>query len=226
VLALVLVPDPGDVPQDAERHERVVAALVLDQDVHERVLPVERRGEQDIGVPPFQGLVNEAARDRGQLGQVQPGRDARGQDRAQLGRGVGGHGEDPAEHRVMRGGHPARLPTAGFRPGRGRRAATGIRLICHAPHRTGPHRHSAAAQRSREDLQQPGTAIPAPAASAPPGALSDRTLPGLVDVFEENPAAEAATLGTLAVRFRHDVFPGHLVGCGQGFEYFQYISQL
>jgi GMC oxidoreductase len=55
VLALVPVPDPGDVAQDAEGHERVVAALVLDQDVHERVLPVERHGEQDIGVLRVRG---------------------------------------------------------------------------------------------------------------------------------------------------------------------------
>ena len=50
-------------------------------------------------------------------------------------------------------------------------------------------------------------------------------LPGLVDVFEEDPVAEAPALGALAVRFRHDVFPAHVVGHGEGLEHFQDVGQ-
>jgi hypothetical protein len=40
----------------------------------------------------------------------------------------------------------------------------------------------------------------------------------LVDVFEEDPLAEAAALGALTVRFRHDVLPAHFVGRGEGLD--------
>jgi hypothetical protein len=95
----------------------------------------------------------------------------RRQHRAQLGRGVRGHAEDPAEHRVVRAVRAAQLLTAGFRPGRGRRPATGVRLICHAPHRTGPRRHSTAAQHTAPAKAR--TRSPAPAVNAPSGTLYD-----------------------------------------------------
>jgi len=47
---------------------------------------------------------------------------------------------------------------------------------------------------------------------------------GLVDVFEEDPVVEAAALGALAARLGHDVVPAHVVGCGEGLEYFQDVG--
>jgi hypothetical protein len=65
-------------------------------------------------------------------------------------------------------------PNERFDDQRDDRAATGVRLICHAPHRTGPHRHSAAARRApAETSRQPGTASPASAADAPPDGPCD-----------------------------------------------------
>ena len=46
-------PRSGSRTATPERHQRVVAALVLDQDVDEGVSSVERRGEQHVGVPPL-----------------------------------------------------------------------------------------------------------------------------------------------------------------------------
>ncbi len=48
--------------------------------------------------------------------------------------------------------------------------------------------------------------------SHPIQGASARTLPTLLDVFEEDPVLEAAPLGALAARFRHDVFPAHVMG--------------
>jgi hypothetical protein len=47
----------------------------------------------------------------------------------------------------------------------------------------------------------------------------------LIDVFEEDPVIEAATLGAFAARFRHYVLPAHVVGGGEGLEYFQDVSE-
>jgi hypothetical protein len=50
---------------------------------------------------PSQFGVDEAARDPGQLVQVEPAGQPGGEYRLQLGGGVGGFAEDPAEHRVV-----------------------------------------------------------------------------------------------------------------------------
>jgi hypothetical protein len=77
---------------------------VFHQQVDVGVPAVQRRGEQQVRVPPLQRLVDKARRHRGQPPQVYPGRQVRRQDGPQLGRGVLGHAEDPAEHRVVRRG--------------------------------------------------------------------------------------------------------------------------
>ena len=58
----------------------------------------------------------------------------------------------------------------------------------------------------------------------PPEMVRTVMLLGLVDVFEEDPVAEAAALGALAGRLGHDVVPAHVVGCGEGPEYFQDVG--
>jgi hypothetical protein len=45
-------------------------------------------------------------------------------------------------------------------------------------------------------------------------------LPSLVDVFEEDPLVEAATLGPLAARFRNDLLPAHVMDRREGLEHF------
>ena len=50
-------------------------------------------------------------------------------------------------------------------------------------------------------------------------------LPSLVDVFEEDPVVEAAAIGALAARFRHDILPAHVMGRGESLEYFQNVGQ-
>ena len=50
-------------------------------------------------------------------------------------------------------------------------------------------------------------------------------LPSLVDVSEEDPVVEAATLSTLAARFRHDFLPAHVMDRGKSMEYFQHVGQ-
>ena len=77
-------------------------------------------------------------------------------------------------------------------------------------------------QRSRQE-QQRQLAFAYPAARA---AGACRTLPALVDVFEEDPVVEAAALGAFAVRFRHHLVPAHVICRGEGLEYFQDVSQL
>jgi hypothetical protein len=106
-----------------QRHQRVEAALVLDQQVDVGVPAVQRRGEQQVRVPPRQRLVDEARRHRRQPRQVQPGGQARGKGGPQLGRRVLGHAEDPAEHRVVRRGlvrHERTVPTVTDIQGGGR----------------------------------------------------------------------------------------------------------
>jgi hypothetical protein len=49
-------------------------------------------------------------------------------------------------------------------------------------------------------------------------------LPGLVDVFEEDPVLRAAAFGAHATRLGHDVVPAHVVGRGEGPEYFQDVG--
>ena len=51
------------------------------------------------------------------------------------------------------------------------------------------------------------------------------TLPSLVDVFEEDPVVEAAALGALATRFRHDVLPADAMSSGESLQYFQDVGQ-
>ena len=48
---------------------------------------------------------------------------------------------------------------------------------------------------------------------------------GLFDVFEEDPAVEAAALSTLAARFRHDLLPAHVMSHGERLQYFQNVGQ-
>src|ERR1035437_1707064 len=50
-------------------------------------------------------------------------------------------------------------------------------------------------------------------------------LPSLVDVFEEDPVVEAAALGALTARFRHNVLPAHVMSRGESLEYFQNVGQ-
>ncbi len=73
MIGQVAVPDPHDIAQHPERHHRVVAALVLDQYVDERLPAVQRRGEQQIGMPPPQRGIHQAPGHERQLVQVKPG---------------------------------------------------------------------------------------------------------------------------------------------------------
>src|ERR1019366_428568 len=50
-------------------------------------------------------------------------------------------------------------------------------------------------------------------------------LPSLVDVFEEDPVVEAAALGALAARLRHDGLPAHVMGRTESPEDFQKVGQ-
>jgi hypothetical protein len=59
---------------------------VFHQQVDVGVPAVQRRGEQQVRVPPLQRLVDKARRHRGQPPQVYPGRQVRRQDGPQLGR--------------------------------------------------------------------------------------------------------------------------------------------
>jgi hypothetical protein len=45
-----------------------------------------------------------------------------------------------------------------------------------------------------------------------------------VDIFEEDPVAEAAALGALAARFGHNVLPAHVMGRSESLEYFQHVG--
>jgi hypothetical protein len=112
VVAQVLIPDAGDVPEHAEGHERVVAALVLGQQVDVGITAVKGGGEQQVGVAPFEGFVDEAGGHRGEPGQVEAGGQVLGEDSAQLRSHVLGQAEDPAEHRVVRGDRAALRPAA------------------------------------------------------------------------------------------------------------------
>jgi len=47
----------------------------------------------------------------------------------------------------------------------------------------------------------------------------------LLHVFEEDPLVEAAAFGALAARFRHDILPAHVMGCGESLKYFQDVGQ-
>src|ERR1035441_698062 len=54
-----------------------------------------------------------------------------------------------------------------------------------------------------------------PRSSCPIRAVRALMSPSLVDIFEEDPVVEAAALGALAARFRHDVLPAHAMGRGE-----------
>ena len=79
VLGDVALPDANDIAKHAVGHQALGAALVLHQDVHERVPAVERCGEQQVRVAPPQGVVDEARWNSGQLIQIESIRQVIGQ---------------------------------------------------------------------------------------------------------------------------------------------------
>jgi hypothetical protein len=100
-LGEVAVPDLQHVVEQAQGHPRLVAALVLEQDVDARGAAVEGDREQEVGVARAQGLVDEAACLEGQAGEVHAGEQGRGEDAAQLLGGALGVREGGLEQRVV-----------------------------------------------------------------------------------------------------------------------------
>ena len=103
------VPDAQHVVEQAQGHPRVVAALVLEQDVDAGGASVEAEREQEIGVALAQAGVDEAAGLAGEDREVHAREQGRREDAAQRLGGALGLGEGGLEQRVVRGrGHGAR----------------------------------------------------------------------------------------------------------------------
>ena len=60
----ILVPDANHIAQEAQRHQLVGGALMLQEEIEKNLAVAEARGEQQV-TPPFrEGLVDERARHR------------------------------------------------------------------------------------------------------------------------------------------------------------------
>ena len=101
----MLVPDADHVAQESKGHQRIVGALVLEEEIEQhRRLAVTRGGEEEITLAASQRVFDERAGAEGESRPVDPGGELGREQPTKLALGVLGSGEDGFDERVVRRG--------------------------------------------------------------------------------------------------------------------------
>jgi hypothetical protein len=108
VITKVSAPDPGHVLEEAQEQEAIAGALVLEEEVQERILPLHLYGEEEIGAPSVELGVDEGAWLENEGGEVDRFGERRREDVAERGGGVLCAGEGELEEGIVRCSRHAR----------------------------------------------------------------------------------------------------------------------